>query len=619
MFRSFFLNKRWALWAWPGVVLILAAVWYQVQVSVQINDWYGGFYDYLQKILSKPGSTTLTEFYGFRQSVQKAEAQISKLLLQARDRTKSEGERLLLLDKASAIETQRLQEQIALADLKYQQALLNHQNTLRNKLDEQETEKALAQAEASRILLQKESIDLQEKISVRRNALLDGFAEKQKAMLEAQAKAQEAADKAALEYERRLTDLRIQNIEDEAERKEVIILNNYKRALEDAFINGQLTTELQKELLIARDNALIELEEQLEAQREQRQKDKEAKALQDEEARLQLELETQKLAANAVVASAEEKEQRLYELTRVGLQNRLALIRAAGKSESLEAKKVANEITALDQGHEQKRKELAEKSILTQQDLSQKKLALIAQGTGAIIEALGQDEQARKKNAAAIKALATAEVLVLSSKEISGIWANANINALNAIIPGWGPAFATALTAASVARTAFQISKINGVNFFEHGGVISPSGGVLTDGQRHSSGGIKLVDGKNGRLLGEVERGEALHVYSRQTVENNRPIIDALLDTSMFRNGAPITGRRGIYENGGVVPVGTRNGEGGATAEVTAQASAALLEEMRGVRQAVEAFPTRIRAVVTYEQMKAVADEASQIEQEAAA
>jgi peptide/bleomycin uptake transporter len=65
MFRSFFFNKQWALWAYPGIALILAATWYQVQVSVKLNDWYGGFYDYVQKILTKPGSTTLTEFYGF--------------------------------------------------------------------------------------------------------------------------------------------------------------------------------------------------------------------------------------------------------------------------------------------------------------------------------------------------------------------------------------------------------------------------------------------------------------------------------------------------------------------------------------------------------------------------
>jgi peptide/bleomycin uptake transporter len=65
MFQSFFKSRQWWLWAWPGLVLILAATWYQVQVSVQLNDWYGNFYDYVQKILTKPGSTTLEEFYGF--------------------------------------------------------------------------------------------------------------------------------------------------------------------------------------------------------------------------------------------------------------------------------------------------------------------------------------------------------------------------------------------------------------------------------------------------------------------------------------------------------------------------------------------------------------------------
>ncbi len=65
MFRSFFFNKQWVLWAYPGIALILAATWYQVQVSVKLNDWYGGFYDYVQKILTKPGSTSLDEFYGF--------------------------------------------------------------------------------------------------------------------------------------------------------------------------------------------------------------------------------------------------------------------------------------------------------------------------------------------------------------------------------------------------------------------------------------------------------------------------------------------------------------------------------------------------------------------------
>jgi peptide/bleomycin uptake transporter len=63
MFRSFFGSKEWALWAWGGSALILAVTWYQVQLTVKLNDWYGAFYDHVQKILSKPGSGTLEAFY----------------------------------------------------------------------------------------------------------------------------------------------------------------------------------------------------------------------------------------------------------------------------------------------------------------------------------------------------------------------------------------------------------------------------------------------------------------------------------------------------------------------------------------------------------------------------
>jgi peptide/bleomycin uptake transporter len=63
MFQSFFRSRQWWLWAWLGGALILGVTWFQVQQSVRMNDWYGSFYDYLQKILSKPGTTTLSEFF----------------------------------------------------------------------------------------------------------------------------------------------------------------------------------------------------------------------------------------------------------------------------------------------------------------------------------------------------------------------------------------------------------------------------------------------------------------------------------------------------------------------------------------------------------------------------
>ena len=65
MFRSFFLSRQWAMWAWPGAALIFLGTWYQVQIDVKINDWFGGFYDLVQKALGKPGEVTIEEFFGF--------------------------------------------------------------------------------------------------------------------------------------------------------------------------------------------------------------------------------------------------------------------------------------------------------------------------------------------------------------------------------------------------------------------------------------------------------------------------------------------------------------------------------------------------------------------------
>lgn len=63
MFRSFFLSRRWFAWSVLGTILILAATWYRVQLDVQINEWFGTFYDLVQNALSKPGSITLDSYW----------------------------------------------------------------------------------------------------------------------------------------------------------------------------------------------------------------------------------------------------------------------------------------------------------------------------------------------------------------------------------------------------------------------------------------------------------------------------------------------------------------------------------------------------------------------------
>jgi peptide/bleomycin uptake transporter len=49
MLKSFFGSKEWRLWAWGGLIFLFAITWLQVWYTVQINEWYGVFYDILQK------------------------------------------------------------------------------------------------------------------------------------------------------------------------------------------------------------------------------------------------------------------------------------------------------------------------------------------------------------------------------------------------------------------------------------------------------------------------------------------------------------------------------------------------------------------------------------------
>jgi len=64
MFK-FFTDKRWHLWSIGGTILILVATWYQVQLDVRINEWFGEFYDTLQKALSEPGAVSEKEFIAY--------------------------------------------------------------------------------------------------------------------------------------------------------------------------------------------------------------------------------------------------------------------------------------------------------------------------------------------------------------------------------------------------------------------------------------------------------------------------------------------------------------------------------------------------------------------------
>ena len=64
MFK-FFSHKKWFPWSIGGTILILCATWYQVQLDVRINEWFGEFYDTLQKALTEPNSVSEKEFIAY--------------------------------------------------------------------------------------------------------------------------------------------------------------------------------------------------------------------------------------------------------------------------------------------------------------------------------------------------------------------------------------------------------------------------------------------------------------------------------------------------------------------------------------------------------------------------
>lgn len=59
MIKSFFANRTWTAWAYGGGAFLIASIYLQVQMTVLVNRWYGGFYDMLQN----PAGRDISEFW----------------------------------------------------------------------------------------------------------------------------------------------------------------------------------------------------------------------------------------------------------------------------------------------------------------------------------------------------------------------------------------------------------------------------------------------------------------------------------------------------------------------------------------------------------------------------
>ena len=214
----------------------------------------------------------------------------------------------------------------------------------------------------------------------------------------------------------------------------------------------------------------------------------------------------------------QERDAALQEVRIAALNQRLALLDLEGKTETAEAKRVSNEILKIkkeqqDLELENERKKVEAKRMLEDLEYQTAK-SFLALG----MQLLDEESQGYKAFAAVNKAITIAEMTTGLQRQIAGIRENSEKNPVNALIPGFGPAWAAIRIALAVANYGAGVAKVAGVKF-EKGGFLDirklAAGGVL-QGPRHAQGGIPI----------EAEGGE--YFINRQSTQKSLPALDVI-------------------------------------------------------------------------------------------
>ncbi|MEP3524468.1 MAG: peptide antibiotic transporter SbmA [Hyphomicrobiales bacterium] len=63
VFWAFFNRNIWYWWSVVGSAFLMVATYFNVQLSLFINDWYGSFYDLVQRSVTNPNTVPLSDYY----------------------------------------------------------------------------------------------------------------------------------------------------------------------------------------------------------------------------------------------------------------------------------------------------------------------------------------------------------------------------------------------------------------------------------------------------------------------------------------------------------------------------------------------------------------------------
>ena len=480
----------------------------------------------------------------------KSEAKIKNLIIQSKDRTKTEQERLAFLNEASSIEKKNFEESLAIAKENFRIAQSQLSIAEKNGQASDEIRNKAAEAEKNLINISSSSADLQEKITNRKNLLIQTeneerqkLADKNKARLEKQRADEEKAIAKAAKQLEDFTKKVTEQLNEE-QKKRVDAFNNQKTInelnrsqfeanLKEQFANGLLTKQKYDEALkqseIAKNNdEIARLEEyngitgayddQITALKIANQNlvtdnkivnDEKQKQLDEEKVQYELEL------AQYTATTNEER----YAADIAILKNKNAIILAdTKKTEEQKKLEIAKNNAAIVQIEEQAAKDRIEA------------MAAVGQSFMALAQIVGESTEEGKALAIAgtiISTLASAQNIYESTSKIPIVGSIlAPINAGIALLQGYQRV--RALRAVEVPR-------------FADGGLVEGFANGGLSGTRIGSGMGIPIRRKNGdNLLATIKTGEVI-LNQRQQAALGGSNTFRRIGVPGFANGGMIT------------------------------------------------------------------------------
>jgi hypothetical protein len=430
------------------------------------------------------------------------EKAVTGLILQSKNVGLTYKERIELLDKASQIEKKNHEQQLANAIALENLLQADFDRAKSRGTDTDELDQKLKDAQIARINLEKDSINLQEKIDNRRTALLEKQqADQEKAhqaelkRLEERRKAEQKAYEEELAAAGNIEDLKLALRADGADKEIAKIKLDTKRKI-DAFKGTDeqviqqilLAQELQEQQVQAVKDKYAKQAADTDKKNKADQAAADKKALDEKIAGIDLASSTELNQLNAThlagLVSTSEYVARSQQLAIDGETKKLALIKAAHGVESKEYQDQFAKILGL-------QKAANDSFIKETAELNKKMTQAVAGTLGVFANLFGELASNFEQGTQQYKDFATAQAVIST---IQGA-INAYTSAL--AIPYVGEVLAPIAAAGALAAGYAQVNKIQNTKIAAP--VKAETGGLLV-GRRHAQGGID-VNAEDGEFI----------------------------------------------------------------------------------------------------------------------